>query len=258
MLELWKTYGRASGRELTEGEELVRVLTGVPSPLFNGVFRARLPADSIERTIGETLAALARWDVPLFWWVGSDTRPPDLGTHLVQAGFVHAGAAPGMAADLVSLPLDMPVGPRFTIDVVEDEEQLDTWAHVAAKGAEYPLPVQEALVELERDVGLCPEVPLRRYTGHQDGVPAATSELVLHSGVAGIYAVATLPQARRQGIGAAMTCLPLRDARAEGYRVGTLQSSEMGYSLYRRLGFQDVCKTQVYLMEPGMARRVSG
>jgi len=255
MLELWKAYGRAPGRELHEGRELVRVLTGVPSPLFNGIFRARLAPDRIEQAIEETLAVGVRWGVPLFWWVGGDTRPRDLGTHLERFGFVHAGAAPGMALDLCSLSVDMPLPPGFDFEVVDDDGRLHTWAHVAAEAAEYPLPVRGPLVELERGVGLCPRVPLRRYIGCYDGVPVATSEMVLHSGVAGIYAVATLPEARRQGMGAAMTCLPLLDARAEGYRMGTLQSSEMGYSLYRRLGFQEVCKTDVYLMEAEMARR---
>jgi ribosomal protein S18 acetylase RimI-like enzyme len=255
MLELWKAYGRAPGRELHEGDELVRVLTGVPSALFNGVFHACLASRRIEQAIQETLAVCARWNVPLFWWVGSDTQPPDLGTHLEHSGFVHAGAAPGMALDLYSLPQDMPWPPGFTSELVEDKETLRTWACVTAKGTQFPLPVQEALVALECDVGLCPQLSLRRYIGYREGVPVATSELVLCSGVAGIYAVATLPEARRQGIGAAMTRIPVLHARAEGYRVGTLQSSEMGYSLYRRLGFRDVGKTDVYLIEPEKARQ---
>lgn len=258
MLELWKAYGRAPGRELYEGEKLTRVLTGVPSALFNGVFRAHLPSDRIGPAIQETLAVCARWNVPLFWWVGSETQPRDLGTHLESFGFVHIGGAPGMALDLSSLPQGIPRPTGFTYEVVEDEGQLQTWAHIAAKGAEYPLPVQEALVELERDVGLRPAVRARRYIGHRDGVPVATSELVLHSGVAGVYAVATLPEARRRGIGAAMTCIPLLHARAEGYRVGTLQSSEMGHSLYRRLGFTEVCKTDVYLTQPQAALQEHG
>jgi len=33
----------------------------------------------------------------------------------------------------------------------------------------------------------------------------------------------------------------LIEARALGYRVGVLQSSEMGYPIYQRLGFQKMC-----------------
>ncbi len=38
-----------------------------------------------------------------------------------------------------------------------------------------------------------------------------------------------------------------KEARANGYRIGTLQSSELGYPVYRRLGFRDVCRFALYL-----------
>jgi predicted acetyltransferase len=58
-----------------------------------------------------------------------------------------------------------------------------------------------------------------------------------------------VPEARGQGIGAAITLAPLLDARAIGYRIGILQASSLGYGVYRRLGFQDFGKLSVYLWE---------
>jgi hypothetical protein len=161
---------------------------------------------------------------------------------------MHAGTVPGMAVGLTQLDAHQPMPQNFAIEVVEDTKTLNAWATVAAVGSGFPPPVPAMLNRLEQDVGLRSGPALRRYLGYLNGLPVASASMVLHAGVAGIYAVATLAEARRQGIGAAMTRIPLLDALAEGYKVGTLQASEMGYPVYRRLGFKDVCGIELYLL----------
>ena len=69
--------------------------------------------------------------------------------------------------------------------------------------------------------------------------PVALTSLFLHAGVAGIYGVTTIPEARRQGIAAAMTQSALHEARLLGYRVAILSPTQMSRGIYRRLGFQE-------------------
>jgi len=39
---------------------------------------------------------------------------------------------------------------------------------------------------------------------------------------------------------------PLLEAREMGYRVGVLQSSEMGFGIYKRLGFRHLCQIESF------------
>ncbi len=92
--------------------------------------------------------------------------------------------------------------------------------------------------------------PWRLYVGYRDDRPVATSMLFTGAGVAGIYGVGTLPEERHQGIGSQMTLQPLLDARSQGYNFGVLFSSRMAYSVYSRLGFQEVpSKIGIYFWE---------
>ncbi len=69
-------------------------------------------------------------------------------------------------------------------------------------------------------------------------------------GVAGIYNVATVEEARGKGIGAAMTYAPLLEARELGYKIAVLQSSSMGYGVYKKLGFEEYCRLPGFVWTP--------
>ncbi|HEU4421172.1 MAG TPA: GNAT family N-acetyltransferase [Pilimelia sp.] len=57
-------------------------------------------------------------------------------------------------------------------------------------------------------------------------------------GVAGLYCVATAPDARGNGAGTAITLAALDDARRRGYRTAVPGAEAPAVSLYRRLGFR--------------------
>jgi GNAT superfamily N-acetyltransferase len=247
MLEFYMAWGRAPQGELYHGPELIQVITGLPFALLNGIFSAHLTPETADVAIEATVVRAALWGVPMYWFIGPSTRPSGLRTCLERHGFVPSSNLPGMAADLMALKEDRSPPADLVIERVEDVEMLATWARTAWTGTGFPDQDREAFVELEISIGVAPSTSRLRYLGYQKGVPVATSAMVLRDGVAGIYAVATLPEARRQGLGAALTFAPLRGARDMGYRVGTLQASSMGYSVYRRLGFRQVCEFGVYL-----------
>jgi ribosomal protein S18 acetylase RimI-like enzyme len=239
---LWRSYSHLAGAELYDQPDLVWVATDIPFPPFNGVVRARLQPETIRPTITTTLQRFARRHVPMLWLVGPSTQPSDLGTHLIGFGLTHMADDPGMAIDLHALPVDLPVPTGFTCEAVEDLRTLRAWCGFTDQAV-----VTEALLAWGQTLGFAPEREIVHFLGRLDGRPVATATLVLGGGVAGIYNVMTVPDAQRRGIGALMTVRPLEMARTRGYRLGILQSSKLGYPLYRRLGFQDYCRIAIYL-----------
>ena len=85
-----------------------------------------------------------------------------------------------------------------------------------------------------------PDPQMRYFAGRVDGRIVATAALYIGTGLAGIYAVATDPDARGRGYGRALTTAALLEGRRLGYPTAALLSSELGFPVYRRLGFETV------------------
>jgi GNAT superfamily N-acetyltransferase len=124
------------------------------------------------------------------------------------------------------------------------------WKDTLARGFGEGPAEAEWVGEMYRRLGLGDDGPWRHYLGRLQGEPVATSTLFLGAGVAGVYFVFTVEQVRRRGVGAVLTLAPLTAAREMGYRIGILGSSEMGFPVYRRLGFREHCRIEVYEWHP--------
>lgn len=230
--------------------ELLWLISDIAYPLFNSALRPRFAPDGVEAGIEAMIARYRSANVPALWWTGPTTTPVDLGARLTAHGFIGSGESPGMAADLRQLNVDIPLPTGFTIEKVTDTETLRMWSRPFAVAFELPEFVIDPLIELYDPAGFGAGMPLDNYVGWLNGEPVAASSVYYGAGVAGIYNVATVPEARRQGIGALMTLAPLVEARHAGYRAGILHSSEMGANVYRQLGFKEYCQIGHYVWLP--------
>lgn len=246
----WAMYGRAPGCELEEGPELLRSETGLPVPVMNNVLRVRTTVKRLRGLVAETCAHFAQRGLPFRWWTGPGTRPAEPRAALERHGLRLAVTMPMMALALDALPEEPPGPPGLDVGLVENEPALRDWARVVTACFGFPDAAYERAVALELSLGFDPQGGYFRFVGYRGAAPVATAALLLAEGVAGIYTVAVLPEARRQGAGAALTLAALREARRRGYRVGTLQSTPMGRSVYQGLGFRELAPCECYIWQP--------
>lgn len=242
----WACFSRACGNGFHEEDDLAWYATGILDPGFNGVFKARLRPNALDKKIEETLEPFRGRNLPMCWWVGPASRPTNLGKRLESHGLKLEAKAPGMAADLDFLK-KVEVPKELRIERVRDRRALADWTRILISAFGIPEESSGLIFELFDRIGYAPDSNLSNYVGIVGGEAVSTSTLFLGREVAGIYNVATLPDARGRGVGAAMTFAPLREARERGRRIGILQSSEMGYSVYRRLGFEQCCTIDMYV-----------
>ena len=79
-----------------------------------------------------------------------------------------------------------------------------------------------------------------------DGERVATAMALDHQGDCGIYNVATLTQARRQGLATALTSLHLHRAFERGCQTASLQSSAIAEGVYEAVGFRNLGRILEY------------
>ncbi|SRR5579883_256357 len=251
--ELAILWGRALVAEFHDEPQQQWFISGLPFELGNGVVRAAFTSADVDAKIEEVTGHFKDRNVPAAWLLGPSSQPTDLGSHLEAAGWIRDDEAPGMALDLLALREDDPLPPGLVIKEVSDGETLKQWIRTMTVGSGIPDGIQNMLLDLCARYGFVRVPSVGYYLGLLNGEPVATSMLFLGGGVAGIYNVATLPEARGHGIGTALTVAPLLAARAKGYRFGILQSTKMGLNVYRRLGFQEYCAFSFCFWQPSIA-----
>jgi|CXWL01.1.fsa_nt_gi hypothetical protein len=247
----WKNYHyclwQSPNVELSINPYLTWLLTGIPDHFMNLVVCTKLPKDGVEDLVENAMKHFREINVTRLSWLIEEGAPAnEVKKHLLAYGLtLRESFATEMAADLTSLPENMPLPDGLSILRVDDHETLKKWIHVAS----ISFGVTESLEDIWCDFfeKAVFDLPFQTYLALLNGKPVATAQLFLSAGVAGIYNVTCIPQARGRGIGTAITMAPLLDAQKMGYQVGILQASQSGYKVYRQLGFQDYGKLSVFL-----------
>jgi ribosomal protein S18 acetylase RimI-like enzyme len=220
-----------------------------PLATFNGVEQANLAEDDAPTAITRIQTYFRARQRPFHWTVGLTSQPANLGALLEAQGIAFDEAEPAMVADLDAMPETTASVGNLAIIPVTSLAQVDQW--VATWGCGAPQWVTDAWQAIYR--GLWQQVgadELALFLALRDNEPVGTVYIYMHSGVAAVHYVVTLPTFRRQGIGAALTLHAMRAARDHGYHVAILSASPFGINIYRRLGFRECGEIRTYAWEP--------
>ncbi|MFI5274359.1 MAG: GNAT family N-acetyltransferase, partial [Ktedonobacterales bacterium] len=176
--------------------------------------------------------------------------PAALEVAVIAAGLQAVSRETAMAADLTRFAEHAAAPAELVIERVADVQGALRWRETFRVAHGAPTSPNTARPRTFAPASYDEGEPLRLYSAHLRGMPVATAQLFMGAGVAGVYCVATVPHARRQGAGAAVTAAALRDARALGYYAGVLGATEMGASVYRGLGFAPCGELSEFVWEP--------
>ncbi|MCA9286370.1 MAG: GNAT family N-acetyltransferase [Phycisphaerales bacterium] len=234
------------GPGTTIDPNFIRLLTNEPHPFGNLAVVAERNDPDVTRQAIEPLCAAG---CPAAVAFPGTPVSPAVESLLASRGFAPHAAMPAMAVDIDRLaPTALPAGYSFVR--TSDDAAGAAWTECFAVGYELPLAVARYFSPMAAPGHSAPEASVQFFAVLKDHAPVATSMVYLADGLAGVYCVATVPEERGKGIGAHVTAQALRAVQQLGYRVGVLQSSEMGESVYRRIGFETFGGVPLYVLLP--------
>lgn len=171
------------------------------------------------------------------WLRTEQEADSDLATAAEAAGFQAIYEMPEMllGAPLATEPL--PAGAELR-RLSDPEEVPDFWRVAKAAYASNGFP-PEVFAGYTRHEGLFAE-DVAVFIAYLDGEPAAIAMTIVNNGVAGIYWVGTLEQARGKGLGRAVTVAATNAGFELGAEIASLQASPMGKPIYLKMGYEPV------------------
>lgn len=227
--------------------------SGVPYGLFNTAVLAEPGyGDSFRELLNDASRFFARkrtaWSV---WFCedffGDREQRRRASISLAAMGLKIVMEAPGMISRQMAPPR-APL-PRMQYRRVHGRETAADFSRIMAAAFAVPLEMSNRVYASDR----LWTGPVRGYVAYHQGEPVSTTAIVVSGDALGLYAVATHPSYQRKGFGEALMRAVLVDVMREtGLDTVVLQSSEVGFPLYLRMGFRQVTRFSVFLAENGV------
>lgn len=244
--ETWSNFGRGPGCTLHDEGDALWFETPIPVMPYNTVLKFQVE-QNVDDRIDALIGRYAERNVPLLWILHPSSQPADLPERLAQRGLQEIEVAPCMARGLENLPEPAPLPEGVEVrEAIEESDLIELYGLAAWRWGvpeEYRTQLREMIEKFE--IGERGS-NTRMWLALKDGVPISKIGLYNGSGSAGIYGVATKPEARGLGIASLLMSVAMRAAKEMGHKLVVLDSSPLAEKLYRRLGFITVAPLRLY------------
>jgi hypothetical protein len=225
------------GGEVVELDGVEMGFSNLPDDAQNGGLVTAMPADAAE-TIRAAGAAAAERGHGLGLEVERG-RFPELEAALVDAGLTKVFAKPALAADPYSMWRPAPPADLHVSTVVDDTGRA-AMVHVETEAFGTDLEVARGMLSRR----MLEDPDSRALIGMLNGSPVAQAITYHHRGAVGVYGVGVRSNARRRGIGGAITVIAA--SAFPGADLVWLHPTDMARSMYERLGFHEVAVWDVW------------
>jgi GNAT superfamily N-acetyltransferase len=214
--------------------------------ISNGAFRRDDGVDAGELVTRAREFFTARERVFSIWVRGGQADDRDLVLAAEATGFQLVYEMPEMTLGEKLAPPELPPGAELR-KLTAVEQANDFWRVAIASYADIGFP-PEVFTGYTNHAGLLAENVVA-FLALLEGEPVGIAMTMVSHGVAGIYWVGSLEQARGKGIGRAVTVAATNAGFELGADIASLQASPMGKPIYLELGYEVAFEYQM-LMSP--------
>ncbi len=220
------TVGRKGHSRAARGGQLAASTYNVQNAYFTAAIRTDLQMDP-NAFVADAQGFFGELKRAFYAWVPTDD------IELCSAVVAIGGKSDGQKTPAMSIRHPIPVGAtRYSVKAATTPEDLEHFGTMVEAGYESP-----GLGWLLRDQESYSAEGVTWATAY-DGDNAVGAACGYLSGLTGgVYFVGTPPQHRAKGVGGEVTQWVVNSLFGQGAERVTLQSSEMGFRIYEKLGF---------------------
>lgn len=226
--------------EYQETNQNILYAFGIDFATCNGVMEKNENRIPTEEEIDRTIEVFSAKKLPFIWWSSAQI--------LENKGFQFGGTLTGIALDISqNIPAKPSSSSHLKVKIVQSEADVRTFTELGANTfgmnastKEQFLSVNTAVMEQGEQV---------HFLAYFDEIPVGTASLSTCNSSAGVWNLVTLPEYRKQGVGAALVHACLVEAKNHQYDhvMAILMPKGMAWGLFAKLGFKEACKFPFYV-----------